>query len=446
MKKYILFSLLVITAAACKKKPTTWHSDWAVPLVSDTLTLANLLNDSTLIESPSGFYELDLTRTLLSFDVNELVEIPDTTIHEEFVSSFLNFPVNAGDPFVSSIEEHDLNLEGLELKKIILKSGFIDVKVSNPVATNAFFDVLLPGVSKDGVQFLEQYMAPPGTNANPGVVERTIDLSGYTIDLKGPNGASYNKLLSQITAFTDPNGPDINLTNQDVTSIDATFRDVRLDYAQGYFGNQVVSDTSILELDLLDAYQSGVLDISNMTIQFEVENGIKVGAQGKILFVENENINGQIVSLNGSNIGNSFNIDPATGVWSGLSPALSNIEFSSANSNIEAYLENLGKTHRIAYTLQLNPWGNISGGWDEIFPQSQIEIKLKAQMPMTIGMEDLILREEFDVDLVQNTNETRIVSGEFILNTQNAFPFSADVTMFLLGASDNVFVHKVSPY
>lgn len=444
MKNTILIVLLFALAASCKKEATVWESDWSAPIVNDTLTLDNLVNDSTLEES-TGFYTLDLTRTLFDFDINSVVEIPDTSIQKVYTNdNFDNILVAPGQSFLTLIapEEHDLALDDVQIKQIILRKGFIEITISNPFATKVFFSVTLPGATKDGVVFAESYEAPAGTVANPGVINKTVDLTGYTMALTGISGYDFNKIESQINVFSDPAGPSINFGNEHSVPTDITFRDIELDYARGYFGNRTISDTTTFNLDALRVYESGSVDLPALSLSFIVENGIKVGAQGILHTVSNENALGNVVTLTGSSIGNVFNIDPATGNWNTLLPSTNALSFSSANSNIENYLENLGVDHTVGYSIQLNPWGNISGSWDEIFPQSALRVKLNAQMPLAIGLDNLILRDTFAVDLVQDVNKTRIVSGELILNTSNGFPFSAEVSIQMLDVNGNV-LHTV---
>ena len=113
------------------------------------------------------------------------------------------------------------------------------------------------------------------------------------------------------------------------------------------------------------------------------------------------------------------------------------------NSSIESYFENLGSRHTVNYNLNLNPWGNTSGSWDEIFPNSRLKVKLHANMPLAIGLDNLTLRDTFDVNLNQDANKSKIISGSLILNTDNAFPFSADVTLVLLD-ENNIPIHTVN--
>ncbi|MCH2228869.1 MAG: hypothetical protein MK105_00895 [Crocinitomicaceae bacterium] len=436
MKKYIALALFAISIVSCKKNKTVWDTDWSSPLINDTLSLENLVNDSTISEV-GGFYELDLNRTLFDLDLGELIEIPDTTISEEFIFSG-TLQISGGFNFVNSVEEHNLDLEEVQLKTIVLKEGFIDVKVQNPLGTTTIFNVELPGVTKDGVTFNNQYSAPPGSNASPGIVEETIDLSGYRMDLTGISGGEFNVLKSKIIVSTALDGPDVIISPADITKVDATFRGVKVDYARGYFGDKVLSDTTVVDLEVLDVVSSGAIDLPNTSIVFKIENGVKVIAEGNLLNVSNENNFGNTVSLDNAQIGSSFNIDPATGTWDALVPSQKNIEFNSSNSNIEEYIENLGNKHEVGYHIQLNPWGNVTGGWDEMFSQSRLKVNLEANMPLTIGVDELVLKDTFNLNFTQNENNTNVKSGEMMIQASNAFPFSADLMAYFLDDDGNI--------
>jgi hypothetical protein len=222
-----------------------------------------------------------------------------------------------------------------------------------------------------------------------------------------------------------------------------TFRDNTIFYAQGYFGNTFISDTTTLDLAALDVYESGLLDISNLSVGFDVENGVKVGAIANLNVVRNENALGNVVSLSGPNIGTNITVNPATGSWGSLMPSLTSLNFNSTNSNVEGYVENLGVKHEVGYTFEMNPWGNVSGGWDQIFPDSRIKVNLNAQMPLSIGLDNLVIKDTFDLILNQDPEKTRVVSGDLILKAKNGFPFNADVTLYLLDGNVNM-LHSIA--
>lgn len=434
--KYLL-PILLVAAASCKKEPTFWNSDWSAPLISDTLSLENLVNDSTLTTA-GGYYVMDLKRSLFDLNINDLVQIPDTTINTDYSIAFAFINVPPGYAFVNEAENFNLGVADIELKEVILKKGFIDVEVRNPAGTKAFFNVDLPGVSKQGQAFNETYVADAGSNSNPGVIKRTVNLSGYKLDLTGANGAMRNTLRADITVTSDPAGPTVVMSNTDIVKIKVTLREVEVNYAKGYFGERVISDTAEVNLDIMNLVQSGSIDLPASTVKFELENGVKVSATGLLTTVSSTNTVGNTINLTHPQLGSTFNVNPAVGNWATLTPSVKTIEFNQGNSNVEGFLENLGNKYKLGYKVQLNPWGNVSGGTDEIYPQSRLKVNLRATMPLTIGLNDLVVRDTFDIQLEQNTAKTHVVSGELKLRASNAFPFSADAKLILLNKKKQI--------
>ncbi len=437
MNRFLIMLIIGFLLLSCKKKATVWDTDWNLPLINDTLFVNDFVNDSTIQEDPAGYYVLGLNRTLFEFGINDFVEIPDTTIQEQFTLSVPSITIAPGFSFVNSTEEHELLLNDIQLRKILLKEGKIEMTVKNPIETKAIFTVQLPGVEKDGVPFLYTFTAPAATSSGAGLTSQVIDLEGYEIDLSGVAGNSYNRLQSNITVTSDPLGPSVTMTSSDVTIVDATFKDVKLDYAQGYF-KYSFSDTIQRYFKELDIYNSGILDLPSTSVSFEVENGMKVGAEGLLTFLNGTNSSGNVLGLSNSQVGSSFNIDPATGSWGSLSPSMKTLSFNASNSNITQFIENLPSTFNLGYSIDLNPWGNMSGGWDEVFPDSRLKLGLKVDMPLMVGMNDLALRDTFALSLEQDFSKTHVESGRFILDLDNAFPIGGEVELILLDEYDQI--------
>lgn len=440
--RLISFLIIVLALSSCKKEKTSWNTEWGAPLAYDTLSLKNFYNDSTIVSNDGITLDFNLSRTILNLGINDLVEIPDTIISQT-TSPIINLNnVTPGTNFINQTEEHDLNLDGIQLKKVIISSGTIKVKVFNPIGTKAFYTVQIPGATKNGVLFEETYTVDGGTQTNPGTTQETIDLSGYTIDLSGINQLSYNKLQSKLIIKSDPDGPAVSVSTLNVFKFDAEISGIKIDYARGYFGNQIISDTSNLNIDFLNNVVSGAIDLPNTSLSFEIENGAKISMRGKLTLAENTNSQGNTIALNSSNIGTDLIVSPATGIWNSLNPSNQSLQLNSGNSNIEQYLENLGSNNRIGYSLQLNPWGNLSGGNDEIFPNSRIKVKLKSQMPLSIGSDGLTLRDTFNIDIANDLSKSHIHSGVFTLNATNAFPMSCQPILYLMD-ENNFILHTI---
>ena len=226
--RLLLPIILVVALASCKKEATRWQSDWLLPVLHDTLSLKNLYNDSTLTIN-NGQIDVDLTRNILNLGLSDLIQIPDTSIVQTYQSNFTVNNVSPGFMFVNSVKTHDLELADIQLKKVRVQSGQIQLKVYNPLNTAVLYQIELPGVSTNGQVFVQNYTVAAGTVQNPTVSTETIDLSGYDIDLSGTQGLEFNKLQSKLTLKTDPNGATVSIYNNQVFKFEAAFKSLRFD-------------------------------------------------------------------------------------------------------------------------------------------------------------------------------------------------------------------------
>lgn len=436
MKVYYGLILLLFFTTACRKE-TTWNSDWVVPIINDTLDLSNLVNDSTL-SIDAGNYVVNLNRTLLDIKVADFVSIPDTTIEQSFTLAVPSINVPPGTQFVNSIEEHVLQLQDLELKRILLKEGEIKLVLKNPVEADVKMVIELSGVSKNGVTLVETYIAPPANGSTPGILEKSLNLAGYSIDLTGISGNDFNFLQSKVTVSTLPTAGTVVVTNQDVTYVDATIKNMVLDYARGYFGSRIIQDTTDFNIDFFQNIAGGSIDLPETSINVKIENSIKFDARGKIDYLKNENFAASTVFLTGGEMGNTFLLDQPTGSFNSLAPTFVELLFNSGNSSVEQYFENLGIRHQLAYELQINPWGNTSGGWNEIYPTSRIKLSVEATMPLSLQTNDLTIRDTFEFSLEQSKDKSHISSGSFVLDADNGFPFAGAIKLLLLDENNQL--------
>jgi hypothetical protein len=430
-----LFILLIFTLflSSCKKENTVWETDWSAPVINDSLSLNNLVNDSTL-ENVSGYYVVDLERTLLDRGVNDVLVIPDTTISKNNTFPF-NFTAFAGTEFLAEESENDLGYGDVELKEIIPSKGVIEFTLRNPIESSAIFTLELVGAEKNGMPFSESVFAAAGTMANPSVTTASIDITGYSIDLTGIQGNERNILTSKVSVTAQEN---VQILTSHVLQIDVSLKGIELAYARGYFGNQIVSDTTDFNLDVMNMVQSGTVDVPGSTIKFEIENGIKVGASALLTQLSSENSSGNVLDLSHPQIGTAFTLNPATGGWNGITPSIKEITFDQSNSNLEQFIENLGSKYTAGYKVEINPWGNVSAGSDEIYPDSRFKVRAHANLPLAIGMDNLAVQDTFPVDLIQTSTTARVTKGELLLKARNAFPISSNVRLIMLNANKAV--------
>lgn len=441
MRKLNLFIFLAFFIfISCKKRKTSWDSNWILPVFSDSLNLNKYVNDSTIQSDGLGYYEVNLHRTLMNLDLLNIVKIPDTTIYQTYKISFNSLDVAPGTTFInpSSINENIIKLNDIQLKNVKIKNGNISVILKNPVATKCFFTITLPGVTKNNVTIQENFEAPAGTNQNPGIVEKNIDLSNCILDLRGINGSNFNILQSQVSVQTDPNGTTTTITKNDYFKVEATIKDIKTEYAKGYFGNKIFSDTTVTNIELLNKIIAGSIDLPSLNLKFNISNGCKIPIKSTITTIKNENYSGNSVELTNNIIGSPFYLDQATGSWNNFMPTKKTIEFNSNNSNIENFIENLGAKNSFGYSIQLNPWGNNSGSSNEIFSNSKINISIDGSLPLSIGTNGLTAVDTFNFDISQNPNKSHIKSGKLMLDARNSFPFSSRLTLSLVDENGTI--------
>lgn len=434
--------LFWVCLLSCKKKSTEWSSEWVVPFVKDTLDLANYHNDSTLDNSGVNYY-VDFKKTLLDVRIVDYLVLPDTTISQIFSPTISIGNVPAGFTFYNSIETHELSIPDIELKKAIVSSGIIKMKVYNPISTGAYFTISMPGVSLDGVDFQETFYVNPGTTNAPSVGEADLVLDGYKLDLQGTgvmgasNISAFNILQTSVSIMSDPEGENSSISTSDMFEFEAKFEGVNISYAQGYFGSQSFSDTTVLEIPYLDKIHSGSIDFNEIPFVFSIENGAKIPVAAQVTLVESTNYNNNNLELQSSELNVDHFIGPATGSWNTLVSSDYQLSLNASNSNMESYLENLGYRHRLGYQLRLNPFGSGTGSYNEIFPSSRMKVSVETEFPLALGVNGLVLIDTIGLNLSFH----KLISAESIsvhINTENAFPISGSFVLRFMDAGYHV--------
>lgn len=436
MRKLSTLICLIILFSSCKKEKTIWDSEWQLPLVYDSLTLTNLVEDS-ILSINNGVYVVDFNKTVYELKLSQFVKFPDTTVdHNYSFNLALNVP--PGSSFVNSIQEHEIGLDDIQLKQVTIKNGGIELEVKNPIGTKTFFTVELPGVTKNGAVLSKNFEVPAGTPSNPGKTLGFVDLEGYTIDLRGQYAGSFNRIQTKMLVKSDPNGPAVNITTSDVFHFVFKMNDINLSFARGYFGEQLLSDTINANIPFLENVTDGLLNIDPATVSIQVENGLKVSSRLKVISLKNTNAQGNTVLLSHPIIGNNVQIDAASGTGSSLQPSYTNLLFDQNNSNLEQYLENHGAKNEVAFQVQLNPWGNTSGGYDEIYDDHPIRLKVNADLPLNIGLNNLTIQDTFALNLSQKEGSSRIKEGTMMMDIVNAFPFEGALKVSLLDQNNTI--------
>src|ERR1700749_3202913 len=137
LKKISLAVLCVCIFSFCKRSPTTWEDDVVAPLATGSLTLANLFPDTTIKTNTDSSLKIAFETSLINYQLDSLLKIPDTTVTTAFTFSFNPpsppaFPPGSLLPIGTYSAENVYNLpNGIQLKKAIVKQGKIHYLMTN---------------------------------------------------------------------------------------------------------------------------------------------------------------------------------------------------------------------------------------------------------------------------------------------------------------------------
>ena len=446
MRKYFLFIFLstALLFSSCRKEmeKASWDMDILAPLIDASMNINNILPDSILQANPDSSMKIVFNNDLYKIDIDTLFNIGDTTVHNGYALPFAS-DLNPGQviPFPST-SSTTYTLPGIELRTIIVKSGFVTFKVKSKIREATKFTYTMPcATDAAGNPFTFVANVPAKVGTTPGVYSQTFNLAGYKIDLTGPAGTQINTIYTSLLGEISSSASDtVRVYPADSLIIDNTFYDMIPYYAKGYFGNNTYNvGPSTSNFTLFDRIVDGTLQLEDVDFDFKIENPIGMDAR---LYVNNiSSINtrtGSTINLTNSMIGSTININRAAESGGIIYPTYANFPLNTTNSNIKPMIENL--PNKFGYSMQIitNPLGNISGSNDFIYSDRLLKASLNMEIPLSLVANNLTLSDTLDLNISPANGTQGIHEGNLTLFANNGFPFDAKIQMYLLNESNIV--------
>jgi hypothetical protein len=433
---------LFVLLCACKREsPTSWNSELLVPIAHGRVTLDHIIPDSLLYADDLGLWHFRFSEELTNFDLDTLVEIPDTVISKSFVVPLTGGPFNipAGQVIINEAENNLINVNDAMLREVRVKSGFLNYSVKSFIDGYLDCTYQLPGVTLNNVPTIIQTTTQPGTDSQPFVYSGSIDLSGYRINLTGESGFMFNRIFSLLTVTSASNAPGPTLVSgNDSLLIELSFADPVVSYARGYFGQHHYQLNEVIDLSDNVNFPDGLLQIESASMQLNIQNNVGVDAQIDFAEVSNSNQwSAQEVMLQHAPLYNPINITRAYEMGGGISPTSYSLLMNNSNSNITAFLENLPDQLALSGAVTVNPLGDVTDGNDFIYTNKALVANLDVDIPLRIAASGLQLRDTIDVQAI--SSEFR-ADGFLELHVENAFPFQATCSLIIAGLESDVVV------
>lgn len=437
-KKTLILILFCLYLVSCRKIDPSWEVNINAPLLKSSLGLGNILPDSLLTVNNDNSLSLVYKYAFYNFSFDSLVDFPDTLSHK-YLPPLAGFVINPGQTFFNYTENSHLAIPGAQISRVDFHSGFLALEVESSFTEPIIVTYDIPYAKLYGLPFHVSEIIPA---AAPGTVlhfEKSYDISGYSMDMRGPSGLNSNIIINTTKATLDPEGNPFVLDSLDEFRFNVRFKDISIHYAKGYFGNSNFSfgpDTTAI--DIFDKITSGTFDLESIKLDLNVENSFGVDAQ--VVFDNLTSVNsktGHTVSLNDPIIGQAINISRATETGISNEPVNpSTYSFDLDNSNILDMIENI--PDKLSYKIKVvsNPLGNISSGNDFIYYGNTLKASLDMEIPLSVIANGLTLTDTVDFDLGENSGTVK--SGTLSLLADNGFPFSARIQLYMLNENNQI--------
>lgn len=435
----------VLLATACRKEAdkAQWDVDVAIPLVRTTLTIGDLIGDTLIGADAQGNVSILYSTRLFELGLDTLLSAPDTSLrysYPELGSGSLPFPANT--PYQALDATVRFDLDDFELRELRVRSGVLDLALTNRLPSVLQADFSLPGAALNGIGLTTVMSLPSGSQSDPGTASQNIPLDGYTFDLRGPLHNDVNTLAMELSIMAET---DVTLTTADSLVVVVSYRDIVPQYARGYFGQRDINvDADTSELNVFDG-MGGLLDIDEATALLKIRNGVGVDARARIHHIRSVNRStGNVVDLQHTITSSPLNLDRAIDLGSTFQAAMNDYTLNTANSNIDAFIENLPDAIAYDMDVTIDPLGDVSNGNDFFYHESTLSADLDVEIPLRLIATDLALSRKTTVELDGTLENHAFQYGTLHLFAVNRFPFSAQLMLEIV-TTDNTVLATLAP-
>ena len=440
-KKFVLFSVLLISFTFCKKE-TSWDVDLAFPIAKSNLNISNFFGDTIFKADPTGLLHIAFSKELINFTMDSLVKLPDTTVNLTYILPFSS-ALNPGVVISTNSATNDREItfdvaNGVELNKAIIRSGTLKIEYSNTYDQPLNFNYVINSAKLWGNTLAINQVI--GGNSS---LVKTYPLNGYDINLTGLLGNKINTLVQTYTISTDASGIASVLQPGQGLIIKLSFIDLVPEYIQGYFGQQDLSfgpDSS--SFGGLGNFNPTNLVLTQSAINFRIINEFGIEMSSSINSMRSIKTNPlNVVTLNAGNLLQSVNINRASKTNNPSNPVFpwfKQININSSNSNLNPFLQNLPNYLGYSVKAKLNPLGNISAGNDFAYYGRGLKVIADVDIPLALSANYFSLVNFAKVDLANLKELNNVNSCEIRLEARNNYPFTAQIQGYMMNDQNQI--------
>lgn len=419
--------------------------------ISGTVVINDIIDSIPAKDSVYRLYNLSgkhvegqFTFELLNFDTPGSYGVPapvDTNDKFELDFRIFSFRASRATAIFPSIDilasTEDVTQEipgGAKLSYIEAESGILHIYILSSVQEGLTLTYTLEGAyDKAGRPLTVTTFIPPApSSTTPSLVDRTFDLSGYSINLTGKYNNSFNTYTQTFRARVDSSGIERTITSSDSLKLLYSIERIKPRLIKGYAGQDTLTvGPEISNFDFFNKIVGGNIELEDVKLSMNLENGI--GVEGDVVINDfTAKRNASSVSLSApSVVNNRIRINKANEFP--FRPSQTNITLNNSNSNIKNLFELLPTQLQYAMKVYVNPNGNDGTYQDFINSNSKLNVNLNMEMPLSLMSNNLTLRDTIPFDVSNVVDDIQAVKGGYInLIADNGYPLESKIDIILI--------------
>ena len=405
-KKAFLFIFCLSTLCSCldrdyyKLEVPAPSPDVAIPLVKLKATVEELADSSS-----------DNTRISIDDQGRVTIFYEGEIIRRQSIEVFPPVPWFGDFPIADTVAPLPLPIDdSFIIKKAIFKGSIVFFKFIHAGNEDLNIELSMPELSKDGEVFKHTFVMPANGSGNNFFQSEEISLDGYVAN------TTNNNIYFNYDART-PDGTRVVL-DEAYMNIDV----LRFSYMEGFFGERVFNLTgSAIPIGIFNNWLSGGFSFDKPKLTVSVDNSFGFPVTTYFSRLDFNTLSGNIFEIESDILEDGIVFGYPTIDELGTIKSTS-FNISPSNSNIEEIFNE--KATQLNYDIEAiaNPdGGNVIGFFEE---SSFFTINAAVEVPLHTRINDLVLSEDFEVDIQDFGN---ITSGELLVAVKNGLPLATDI-------------------
>ncbi len=445
----LIILLIIIVLQSCYKDKfnfdsmtsTELNANWAVPLVKSTLTIADLIDETstTLTEDLDHFLTLVYTNRILSKLANEMIEIPDEVID---TTIYFSYPINLppGDSTTESfVYTQAFNTPNNEIiDSVYIKSGTFHFYAKGYMNHNGKVVVTIPGLRKDGDVFQDtlRYIY---TGRLPVIVDTKYDLSGYIMKLvhMGGNNNQLKEYVS-ITGYADTlkdKSPYKFITTKSIKDLEYT-------KVFGYFGQYDYNfEVEKLRIKMFEEISKGMQILEDPKFNLIFKNSFGMPIQASFIEFTAHHFPVE-VPITGPGL---QNINVYYPFYNQIGQEITTIHtLDKNNSNVKDAFNINPKYINYKIDAKSNPSGVVTQNF--ALDSSRFIVDMEAELPLFGRGWGFVLQDTNEFNFEEDIGDIEeIESVEFRINANNGFPADGIVQVYFTDTNYVVLDSLLNP-